>query len=175
MRRLIAVLSLCSFLVLLVPAAEAKLPSPSNTKVKVGSTAGGVKLGMKGDAAVKAWGKGGTCDATPPPIVTVDCNWKGSASTGMASLDIRDGKVVQISLYAGQRSDGECVYKGGLQKWKDAKGIKLGSAMATVAKKYKKGFANGGGWQLNSGKHATLWDSSGGRACRITITLLSLA
>jgi hypothetical protein len=173
MRRLIAVLSLFAFFLFLAPAADATLPSPKSTKLKPGSSFGGVKLGMNGESAVKTWGKGGTCDGVTP-IVTATCNWVGSASTGSASLDIRNGKVSGIDLNAGQKSNGECVYKGALPKWKDAKGLGLGSSVPTVARKYKKGFANGSGWQLNSGKRATLWDSSGGRACRISLTYLSI-
>jgi hypothetical protein len=161
------------FFVLPAATAQAALPTPKKTELKFGSSFGGVKLGTKADSAIKTWGKGSSCEGAQGPIVQATCTWEGSASTGQASLDIREGKVFGISLDAGQKSSGECVYKGALVKWKDSKGIGLGSNMSTVAKKYKKGFANGGGWQLNSGKRATLWDSSGGRACRISLTYLS--
>src|SRR4051812_38264781 len=156
------------------PAADAALPSPKSTKLKPGSSFAGVKLGASAKSALASWGKGGSCDGVDPAqIIQQDCNWEGTATTGKATIGFRDGKVYDINLFAGQKSNGECVYKGALVKWKDAKGLKLGSAVSTVARKYPKGFANGSGWQLNSGKHATLWDSSGGRACRISLAYLS--
>ena len=61
------------------------------------------------------------------------------------------------------------LYRGALVKWKDRKKIGLGSTQRATAKAYRKGFANGGGWQLNSGSRATIWSSSGGRNGSIAI------
>ena len=179
MRRPIALLTLSVFL-LAVPAASADLPKAKSAKIKVGSSIGGIKLGQAAKSALSAWGQSRSddCAAITDPAalatLTQTCHWRGKSTEGFASLDIRDGKVQDITLHAGQKSNGECVYKGALPKWKDAKGLGLGSSVPTVAKKYRKGFANGSGWQLNSGKKATLWESSGGRSCTISLTLLSL-
>ena len=180
MRRLIAVLALAAFVLAVPTAANADLPKAKSTKIKVGSSIGGIKLGQSAKSALSAWGQSRSddCAAVTDPAVlaalTQTCHWRGSATQGYAALDVRDGKVVAITLQAGQKSNGECVYKGALPKWKDAKKLGLGSSVPTIARKYKKGFGNGSGWQLNSGKKATLWESSGGRACSLSLTLLSL-
>jgi hypothetical protein len=142
------------------PAANASLPNPKSTLIKPGSSIGGVKYGMDAQQALKLWGKGSNCDEA----AVGRCTWAGSAKQGSAYFEVgRDGKVAEVGLQIGQKSNGVPIYKGPLTKWKDAKGIGLGSTQSATAKAYKKAFPNGGGLQLNSGSRATIWTSSLGR------------
>ena len=151
------------------PSAQAALPKPKSTTIKPGTSIAGVKIGMDPQAALKLWGEGSNCVDT----AAGRCTWKGSASQGSAYFEERGGKVIEVGIDAGQKANGENVYKGPLVKWKDKKRIGLGTSQRTTAKAYKKGFPNGGGWQLNSGPRATLWSSSGGRNASIAIALVA--
>ena len=150
---------------LAAPSAHAALPKPKSKLIKPGSSIAGIKPGMDAQDALKLWGDGSNCIET----AAGRCTWKGSASQGSAYFEERDGKVIEVGIDAGQKTNGENVYKGPLVKWKDKKKIGLGSSQRSTAKAYKKGFSNGGGWQLNSGSHVTFWTSSGGRNRSIVI------
>ena len=149
------------------PAAHAALPKPKSTLIKPGSSIAGVKFGMDAQDALKLWGEGSNCVDT----AVGRCTWQGTATQGKAYFVVEDGKVAEVGIEAAQKENGEYVFKGALVKWKDKKKIGLGSSLRATAKAYKKGFNNGGGWQLNSGSRATLWPSSGGRNSSIVIGL----
>jgi hypothetical protein len=151
---------------LAVPAAEAKLPAKGGKSIVPGKSIGGVKLGMDAAAAVKKWGKGGTCDA----VVSTSCRWDGTMRQGSLRFDVTNGKVSTIVITAGQKPQTyEPVYKGPITKWKTSKKVGIGTALRTVAKKYPKAFPDGGGLQLRSGKIATYFESSLGGVASITI------
>jgi hypothetical protein len=151
---------------LAAPAADAKLPAKGGKSIVPGKSIGGVKLGMAATAAVKKWGKGGTCDE----VVGTSCRYDGSMKQGTMRFDVTNGKVSTIVINAGQDPKTfEPVYKGPITKWKTSKKVGIGTAMRKVAKKYPKGFADGGGWQLRTGKISTYFSSSLGRAATITI------
>jgi hypothetical protein len=153
-------------LAVLAPAADARLPPSGGKAIVVGSSIGGVKLGMDAAAAVKKWGKGGTCDAA----IGLTCRWDGSMKQGSVRFEVTDGKVSTIVIEAGQRpTTYEPVYSGPITKWKTPKGIGIGSPLRRVAKKYPKAKPNGGGLELRSGKRTTFFGSSGGRAESISI------
>jgi hypothetical protein len=148
------------------PAAQAKLPASGGKSIVPGSSIGGVKLGMKAAAAVRKWGKGGTCDTA----IGVSCSWEGSMKQGRLRFDITDGKVSTITIEAGQRpTTYEPVYSGPITKWKTSKGIRIGSDLRKVGKKYPRAKPDGGGLVLESGKRKTFFSSSGGRAESISI------
>ena len=152
---------------LAAPSAHAALPTPKSTTIKPGSSIAGVKIGMDAQAALKLWGTGSNCI----DVAAGRCKWEGSASQGSAYFEEREGKVIEVGIDAGQKPNGENVYKGPLVKWKDKKKIRLGSTLRSTAKAYKKGFSNGGGWQLNAGSRVTFWTTSGGRNRSIAIGL----
>jgi hypothetical protein len=165
MRTRIAVPTLVSLLVV-VPAAEAKLPSPPTKLIVPGRSIAGVKLGMKAEDAVKKWGKGSECDE----VVGVSCHWRGTMKQGSARFDVRDGKVYSITITAGQKPvTFDNVYRKPLVKWKTAKKVGLGTSLYTVGKKYKKAKPDGGGLALSSGKRETLFSSSGGRVASLIV------
>jgi hypothetical protein len=162
----IAALTLAA-LAVAAPAADAKLPAKGGKTIVPGSSIGGVKLGMDAEAAVKRWGKGGTCDTA----LASSCRWDGSMKQGGLRFEQVGGKVSSITIEAGQEpTTCEPVYRGAITKWKTSKGIRIGSAMRRVAKKYPKAKPDGGGLVLASGKRRTYFSSSGGRAESISIT-----
>jgi hypothetical protein len=151
------------------PAAGASLPKPKTTEIKVGSSIAGVKVGMDAKKAVAVWGDGSNCVVDPnAPLPDMRCTWAGTAKQAKAYFEVRDGKVYQVAIEAGF-AKGDNSYSGPVAKWKDKKGIGLGSYQYKTAKAYPKAFGNGSGLQLNSGKRATLWGSSGGRNYTIII------
>jgi hypothetical protein len=147
-------------------AAEAKLPSPSSKKIVPGRSIGGVKIGMTAEAAVKAWGKGGSCDET----IGSSCTWKGTMKQGSARFSLAaDGTVAEIRLDVGQKADYAPLYKGPITSFKTSKKIGIGSTLKKVVKAYPKAKPDGGGVTLRSGKRRTLFESSLGRVASITI------
>jgi hypothetical protein len=149
-----------------VPAAEAKLPAKGGKSIVPGKSIGGVKLGMDAAAAVKKWGKGGTCDE----VVGTSCRWDGTMKQGSLRFDVTDGRVSTIVIEAGQNPKNYYpVYKGPITKWKTSKKVRIGTTLQKVAKKYPKAFPDGGGLQLRSGKISTYFSSSLGRVATISI------
>jgi hypothetical protein len=167
MRHPLALTAAVAATLLAAPASHAALPKPKSTVIKPGSSIAGVKFGMDAQDALKLWGPGSNCEE----VATERCTWRGSASQGSAYFEVRDGKVAEVGIDSGQKTTGDRVYRGPLVKWKDKKKIGLGSSLSATSKAYKKGFHNGGGWQLNSGSRATLWPSSAGRTYTIVIGL----
>jgi hypothetical protein len=158
-----------SLLLMLVaaPAAEAKLPAKGGKSIVPGRSIGGVKLGMDATAAVKKWGKGGSCDVA----VDTSCRWDGTMRQGRMRFEVTNGKVSTIVIEAGQQpSTFEPVYSGPITKWKTKKGVRLGTTLFKVAKKYPRASPDGGGLVLASGTRRTYFASSGGRTASITIT-----
>jgi hypothetical protein len=148
------------------PAADAKLPAGGGKTIVPGSSIGGVRLGMDAAAAVRKWGKGGSCDAA----IGSSCRWAGSMRQGSMRFDLTNGKVSAIVIDAGQQpTTYEPVYRGPITKWKTDRGVRIGTALRTVAKKYRKAQPDGGGLALKSGKRTTYFSSSGGRTATITI------
>jgi hypothetical protein len=147
------------------PGADAKLPPGGGKTIVPGRSIGGVKPGMDPEAAVKKWGKGGTCDAAIGPI----CEWKGSMRQGSLRFEVTNGKVSNVVIEAGQAANFDPVYKGPITKWKTSKGIRIGSTLRKVGKKYRKAKPDGSGLLLQSGKRRTFFASSGGRTESIAI------
>jgi hypothetical protein len=148
------------------PAAEAKLPAKGGKTIVPGRSIGGVKIGMDAAAAVKKWGKGGSCDTA----IGTSCRWDGSMKQGNMRFDITNGKVSTIVIEAGQQpTTYEPVYKGPITKWKTAKGVRIGTDLRKVGQKYPKAQPDGGGLVLASGKRKTYFSSSGGRTESISI------
>jgi hypothetical protein len=154
-------------LAIAAPAAEAKLPAKGGKSIVPGKSIGGVKIGMDAAAAVKKWGKGGSCDTT----IGASCRWEGSMKQGSMRFDLdRNGKVSTIVIEAGQKPVSfEPVYKGPITKWKTSKGVHIGTTLRTVGKKYPKAKPDGGGLALQSGRRTTFFSSSLGRTETITI------
>ena len=150
-----------------IPAtADAKLPAKGGKTIVPGSSIGGVRIGMDAEAAVKKWGKGGSCDTA----IGVSCRWDGSMKQGSMRFDVTNGKVSTIVIEAGQKpTTFEPVYKGPITKWKTSKGVHIGTTLRKVAKKYPKAKPDGGGLALSSGKRTTFFSSSGGRTESISI------
>lgn len=167
MRLPLALTAAAATALLAAPAAQAALPKPRSTVIKPGSSIAGVKFGMDAQDALKLWGEGSNCVET----AVGRCTWQGTGTQGKAYFVVVDGKVAEVGIEAAQKESGEYVYRGPLVKWKDKKKIGLGSSLRATSKAYKKGFHNGGGWQLNSGARATLWPSSAGRNGSVTIGL----
>lgn len=163
--RLALPLAACLLLLAAAPAAHAALPKPKSTQIKPGSSIAGVKYGMDAQKALAIWGAGSNC----VEAAVGRCTWEGTAKQGRAYFEVRDGKIAEVGIEIGQKPNGEPIYSGPLTKWKDRKKIGLGSTQQATAKAYKKAFGNGGGLQLNSGKRATIWGSSGGRNYVIAI------
>jgi hypothetical protein len=164
--RNLAVLTLAA-LAVTAPAADAKLPAKGGKTIVPGSSIGGVKLGMDAAAAVKRWGKGGSCDT----VIGPSCRWEGSIKQGGLRFEVAGGKVSSITIEAGQEpTTYEPVYRGAITKWTTSKGIRIGSTLRRVGKKYPNAKPDGGGLVLASGKRRTYFSSSGGRAESITIT-----
>ncbi len=155
----------CACAALLLPAAAADAKLPKSGEIVIGKGVAGVKLGMKPEDAVKKWGKGGSCDE----VVSDDCRWEG-ANGSTIRFEAREGKIVTIVIRAGQRANGTPVYSGPITKWKTSKGVGIGTALATIQKKYKKAQPDGSGVSIVSGKRTTGFESSGGRAFSIYIT-----
>lgn len=160
------VLTLALF-ALAVPAADAHLPLKGGKSIVPGKSIGGVKLGMDATVAVQKWGgKGSTCEAA----VSTSCLWAGTMRQGSLRFDVTNGKVSTIVITAGQKPQTfEPVYKGPITRWRTSKNVGIGTLMRTVGKRYPKAFPDGGGLQLRSGKIATYFESSLGRAASITI------
>jgi hypothetical protein len=147
-------------------AADATLPAKGGKSIVPGRSIGGVKIGMDAAAAVKKWGKGGTCDTA----IGVSCRWDGTMKQGSLRFDLTGGKVSTIVIEAGQKPKTfEPVYKGPITKWKTSKGVHIGTTLRRVGKKYPKAQPDGGGLVLASGKRKTYFSSSLGRASTITI------
>jgi hypothetical protein len=154
------------------PAAEAKLPPKGGKLIVPGRSIGGVKLGMKAEDAAKKWGKGGSCDETT--VGAVSCRYDGSAKQGTMRFEIgRDGKVSAIYMECAHKSDGTAIYKGPITKWHTKKGIRIGSSLRKVQKKYPKSQPDGGGLALTTRKSTTFFASSGGRTYQIAIVAAS--
>jgi hypothetical protein len=169
-RTLVLTLAVLAFA---VPAdAIAKLPAKGGKLIVPSSSIGGVKLGMKASVAAKKWGKGGSCDEST--VGALSCRYDGTAKEGTARFDIdRDGKVVAIYFESGHKQDGTAIYKGPITKWHTKKGIRIGSLLRKVQKKYPKAKPGGGGLVLTTRKSSTFFDSSGGRTYRISIVAAS--
>jgi hypothetical protein len=151
----------------LAPAAGASLPKPKTTAIKPGSSIAGVKYGMDGQKAIDLWGKGSNCTSGAG---TQSCTWSGKVKEAKAYIEIRDGKVWEVGLRAGNNK-GQQSYSGPVAKWKDKYGIGLGSSQYKTAKAWPKAFANGSGLQLNTKSKATLWGSSSQRNYTISLGL----
>lgn len=147
------------------PAADAKLPPNGGKSIVPGKSIGGVKLGMDAAAAVKKWGKGGSCDAA----VGSQCLWQGTMKQGSLRFDVANNKVSNIVMTAGQDSKYYPVYKGPITKWKTSKKVRIGTTLRKVAKKYPKAKPDGSGLELRSGKNSTFFESSLGRVASIAI------
>src|SRR3954452_23318053 len=106
------------------PAADAKLPAKGGKSIVPGRSIGGVKIGMDAAAAVKKWGKGGTCDTA----IGVSCSWEGTMKQGSLRFDLTGGKVSTIVIEAGQKPKTfDPVYKGPITKWKTSKDVRIGT------------------------------------------------
>jgi hypothetical protein len=165
--RLAAAVLAASLMLVAAGTADAGLPSPKSKTIVPGRSIGGVRLGMPAQAAVKAWGKGGSCDTA----IGVECRWSGTPKQGSAYFDLRNGSVVSITLQVGQKPNGIPIYNGPILAWKTSKHIGIGATLQKVLKAYPKARPNGGGVGITSGKRQTLFDSSGGRVARLSITL----
>jgi len=153
----------------LAPAAGASLPKPKTTAIKPGSSIAGVKYGMDGQKAIDLWGTGSNCSSGAG---NQSCTWAGTLKQAKAYIEIRDGKVWEVGLRAGNNK-GQQSYSGSVAKWKDKYGIGLGSSQYKTGKAWPKAFPNGGGLQLNTKTKATLWGSSSGRNYTIILGLAS--
>ena len=152
----------------LLPAtAAARLPTPKSTTIVPGKSIGGVSPGMSVGRALGIWGPGSDCTAIS---VRVRCTWAGPGKQGAAFFEVgTDGKIAQVVIEAGQRTDGTPAYTGPLLHWRTRKKIHLGQSLATVYKAYPKLVGSGSGAQLGSGTHATTFVSSLGHTYSIII------
>lgn len=151
----------------LAPAAGAQLPTPKSTTIVPGRSIGGVGPGMSIKRVLGIWGSGSACTAQ---TVRARCTWTGPGRQGSLFVEVGDdGKVRQVVIQAGQRSNGTAVYGGPLARWRTRKGIRLGSTIQAVVKAYPKVVGSGSGPQLGSGTHTTTFESSAGRAFSIII------
>src|SRR3954468_13621602 len=129
-------------MLVVAPAAEAKLPANGGKSIVPGRSIGGVKLGMDAAGAAKKGGEGGWGDAAGG----LSCRWEGTMRQGQMRFDVTGGKVSTIVIEAGQKpSTFEPVYSGPITKWKTKKGVRIGTKLATVGRKYRKAMPDGGG------------------------------
>lgn len=147
-------------------AASAELPSFANTSVVPGTSAGGVKLGMAADTAIKRWGGNPDC---PAPFAGYECRWRGTRGGESASLNFKDGRVVAIDLSVGTTSTGAPIFKGPLMKLKLRGKIGMRSTLRQILNVYPKLRGSPSGAALGSGIHTTTFSTSGGRVTEIYI------
>lgn len=118
-------------------AAQAKLPSFSDTSIVVGSSVGGAKLGQPRAAAKHAWGSSrGVCS-------DFACVFQDDRhpNLGTAQFDFEDGKrgrVSKLFLSVGRDSRGKPVFSGPLEALRGANGVGFGSSQRAVKAAYPK-------------------------------------
>ncbi len=123
------------------PAALAGLPKPSGP-VKVPTSLGGVKIGMKIKAADKAWGKTGKCSLKDKfKYCQYDGGTKGSAQISSE----KKSKVASAGISAGIKGS-KYKFKGPLMKFETKEGIGLGDKPRKVGKAYPKAKKIAGGY-----------------------------
>jgi hypothetical protein len=121
--------------------AQAGLPQAKSHSIVVNASIAGVTLNSSYAAAHKAWGKGGTCEATTGCSYAVKAN---VATEAIASFMIGQltetakPKVIEVSLRAGMTKSGTYVFDSPLTAYKTAKGIGLGSTTAQLKRAYPK-------------------------------------
>lgn len=137
-----ALLPAVALALLVAPAAQATLPKFSDKTIVVGKSIGGVKLGMSGAAAKKAWGGAKGCLA----FGTASCIYRDAGSTqsntGEGSFGFPKGKVTSIYIQAPIGAKGP-KYVAPLSTPKTDKGIGLGSTVGAVKKAYPKAVLQG--------------------------------
>lgn len=152
--------------------ASAHLPLKGGKLIVPGRSIGRVKLGMTAERAANTWGKkGGSCSKTT--VGAVSCRYDGG-KRGIARFDIgSDGKVNAIYLESGHKSDGTAIYKGAIRQWTTVKGIRIGSPLQKVLKKYPKAQPDGGGVEIATAKSTTFFAGSEAHVYRIAIVAAS--
>ena len=132
-----ALLPAVALALLAAPAADATLPKFADRTVVVGKSIGGVKLGMTGAAAKKAWGGAKGCQL----FGTASCIYRDAGSTqsntGEGSFGFPQGKVTSIYIQAPLGAKGPR-YVAPLSTPKTDKGIRLGSTVGALQKAYPK-------------------------------------
>jgi hypothetical protein len=112
---------------MLIPAAEAKLPTPSVTTIVTGKSVAGVKLGMTLTSAKQKWGAGSKCGAGAFGPGAKQCTWSVTSSPQSSKLILLaiGGKVRSIVVDGGT---------GGadIKAFKTAKGIGIGSSLGAL-------------------------------------------
>lgn len=128
--RRIAVPSALVLALMLIPAAQAKLPAPSVSTVVPGKSVAGVKLGMTLSAAKTKWGAGSTCGPAAWPNAT-QCTWSVTSAPKSPKLTLVSigGKVRAIAIDGGTGG-------AAIKAFKTSKGIGIGSTRAALTGAY---------------------------------------
>ena len=171
MRKLAAVFVPTAVACLVAPATGlAGLPNPDDPTIKVARVLGGVKTGMKIDAADKEWGSNGKCSGKDGASI---CTYskrrapeKGSAT--FYAYEKNEVFEASINAYYNTKSD-RWVFKGPLLDFETPEGIGLGDRARKVKKAYPRAKKMGGGFGYRiegKGKRSMSFGTAGGR--RIT-------
>lgn len=125
--RRLAVPSALILALMLVPAAQAKLPAPSVKTIVAGKSVAGVKLGMSISAAKQKWGTGSKCGAAAMGPGSTQCTWAttGSGNSPKLILLFMGGKVRAITVDGGTGG-------AAIKAFKTPKGIGIGSTLAAL-------------------------------------------
>jgi hypothetical protein len=132
--RRVAVPSALILALVLVPAAEAKLPNPKVTTIVPGKSVAGVKLGMRLAVAKQTWGPGSKCGAGAAGPGSTSCTW---SATPNAQPD-RGPKLILLSIGGKVRAITVDGGTGGtaIKTFRTAKGIGVGSTLAALRAAY---------------------------------------
>lgn len=105
--------------------AHAKLPGNTDKRVVLGTSIGGVRLGMSTTAAKALWGPGSRCGGGV-------CSWRVAPMTFASELrfSIRNGKVATIAVQRGLGG------QAGVMRYRTAKNIHVNSTVAAVRRAY---------------------------------------
>jgi hypothetical protein len=158
--------------VVVVSAAQAKLPPPHPNLIVPGKSIGAVHLGMTFTQAQAAWDAApGTCSVAGG-LGSCRFTDNDQATTGIASFTSRHGRINSMVLHApfDQRTD-QYEPTGPLTKFHTSKKIHIGSRAAAVKRAYPTGklAAFGGGLSIGRGAHETAFAYYKGKVVGISI------
>jgi hypothetical protein len=130
----------------LVSAADARVPKFKPKTIVPGAAIGGVKVGMTKKQAVKVWGKPDRCN---PDASAIWCQYTAPSTLSdgfvtppqpYAGFYLRSGKVIAVNLETAENT----AVDPKLKKLKTSKKIRLGSTMDAARHAYNLPAASGG-------------------------------
>ena len=114
-------------------AGAATFPDFPHTKITVGKGMGGITVGQEHTSALAAWNAAATASqcGSDGCIWTDNANRVQTGSTGRMRINWRDDAITSIYLEAGKK-------KSVLNTFKTSKGVRLGTKVKQLKKKYGK-------------------------------------